>query len=129
MAKAFYRSDYCLGYRLSNGTQDLSFSVKPHNENYYALALCVYENYPSGKALYAMGISPERETSYEVIDATYKQLGGLAYILNKVCGVQQKEAAPMLKVSKTTFRKAVDYARREFVVSPKTKLEPECSTT
>lgn len=110
MRKAFFKSDYPLGYRMSNGAQDLAF-VKPNAENYYALALAVFENYPSGRALYAMGIAPEAERTYEIVDCTYKNISCAAYALNQICGVEQKTLVELFGTSKKTLRKALNYAR------------------
>ena len=110
MRKAFFRSDYPMGYRMSDGTQNLDLNPLPNAENYYALALCVYEKMPSGKALNKMGISPEREVViYE--SAPSRELGTLVYVLHCVCGVQQKVIAPMLQISKTTLRRALRLKR------------------
>ena len=112
MRKSVFRSDYALGYRMSNGTQNVAF-VKPNAENYYALALCVYEDFPSGKALYAMGIAPEAERTYEIVDCPYKNMACAAYTLNKICGVQQKTLASLLKTSAKTLRKAINFFAKE----------------
>ena len=113
MKKAFFKSDYPLGYRLSSGTQDLAFENN-YAENYYALALAVFENYTSGQALYAMGIAPEVERTYEIIDCPYKQIACAAYTLHHICGVQQKTLVSVLGASKTTLRKAINFARESF---------------
>lgn len=115
MKKAFFKSDYPLGYRTSNGTQDLAFN-KPNAENYYALALCVYEDFPSGRALYVMGIAPESERTYEIVDCPYKNMANGAYALNQFCGVQQKTLAELFKTSKRTIRKALNFAREKLNV-------------
>ena len=120
MKKAFFKSDYPLGYRMSNGSQDLAFANN-YAENYYALALAVFENYPSGKALYAMGIAPDAERSYEIIDCPYKQIAYAAYALHHICGIQQKSLVDVFGTSKTTLRKAINFAREHYnVTNPKT---------
>ena len=113
MKKAFFKSDYNLGYRMSSGTQNLAFENN-YAENYYALALAVFENYSSGKALYTMGIAPEIEREYEIIDCPYKQIATAAYALHHICGVQQKALVNVFGTSKTTLRKAINFARESF---------------
>lgn len=112
MRKAFFRSEYPMGYRMSDGTQNLDLNPLPNAENYYALALCVYEKMSSGKALNKMGISPERETVvYE--NTPSRELSTIIYVLHCVCGIQQKVIAPMLQISKATLRRALHVKREE----------------
>lgn len=83
-------------------------------ENYYALALSVCEKMPSGKALYLMGVAPATEKPVVINpESPYRQIGRMAYILTKVCGVMQKDVAKAINVSKTTLRKALAHYQEE----------------
>lgn len=81
------------------------------NENYYALALAVYEKLPSGKALWLMGIAPDREPVI-IEDCGYKNMSVVVYVLHKICGIQQKMLAPMLNISKGTLRRALVFCQK-----------------
>lgn len=110
MIRARYRDEYKLGYRMScGGVCSIAMDEKrlATKENWYALALSVYEHMTCSDALRIMGIGVDLIPGQARIEQRIKAFnrGRAGYILTSVCGLLKKDAAAVLKVHQSTLCK------------------------
>lgn len=112
-----YKNDYDLGYRMGCGYGE-AVSIK-NKENWYALAACVLTDLSPDKSMREWGLI--ETTSYRRSEkGKAKVFSDFIYILNKFCGLKQRNIGNLLGLSQQSVCLAVKM-RRNYITAEESR--------